>query len=101
MQLRMDLRELLIECIVSFMDEHNYNTYNLRKLERANKGNPIGRPIGTVNITTINSILKKPEFIPSRTTTKKLLEFFGIEYTEDINGLKLVKLVKYEDKNSN
>lgn len=90
----MELRELLVSKLAAYREEHNLTTYSLRKIERAKQP----KPVGGVNVTTLNAIRDDPNFIPGKSTIKKLLVFFDVEFEETING---INIKEHADGNNN
>jgi len=81
----MDLKNLVINRLKEYREKHNYNTYQLRKIERA--GEP--KPIAGVNVTTLN-LIQQGKKVPTPEMQEKLLNFFGIKYEIDSwNNIKL------------
>ena len=74
----MNQRQKLRYFITEYMSRYGLNTYNVRKVERAKKGFPLG-----ASITTVNKILKEDTFNPSTFTIKKICDTLKIKYTID------------------
>ena len=75
----MNLRETIIKRLKEYRKEHNYNTYQLRKLERAKQP----KPVAGINVTTLNQIEKDPNYIPTKAQQINLLDFLEIPYEKD------------------
>lgn len=75
----MSLKNEVIGKLKTYREENNYNTYQLRLLERAKEP----KPVAGINVTTLNSIEKDPDYVPTKDMQIKLLNFFGIEYDID------------------
>ena len=74
----MNQRTKLRYYITEYMTTFGLNTYNVRKVERAKKGFPLG-----ASITTVNKILKEDNFNPSTFTIKKICDALKIKYSID------------------
>jgi hypothetical protein len=78
----MSLRKELVRKLIDCREESNYTTYALRKLERQK----LPKPIGGVNVTTLNSIQKDPLFMPSTSTVIALCKHLNVPYWLDDFG---------------
>lgn len=80
------MRDFLKKKIEDFMLDNDLNTYKIRKMRDNGEENPMNG----VGISTILKIRLDPNYIPSRSTIKKLLELFNVEYKEDYTGIKII-----------
>jgi len=80
----MTQKQKLQNAIKKYMAKHGLNTYRIRKMKLGS--NPLG-----ANITTINRILKDPEYLPSVKTVKKICEKIGLTYRDDLGIIVLLK----------
>ena len=76
--IQMNQRQKLRYFITEYMATFGLNTYNVRLVERAKGGFPLG-----ASITTVNKILKEDTFNPSTFTIKKICDTLKIKYTID------------------
>ena len=76
--IQMNQRQKLRYFITEYMATFGLNTYNVRLIERAKKGYPLG-----ASITTVNKILKEDTLNPSTFAIKKICKALKISYTLD------------------